>query len=131
MTIPETLAEMRFLMRQRADLASKLQRAESSATSTGGMGDGMPRSNNSEPKVERYGIYIAELKSQIDNIDQHLSLYSRTVRSAISKVTEPVSAEILRLRYVDLMPVRAIAIRMHYSREYTFDKLRTAEKHLT
>ena len=127
MKTAETLSEMRYLMGKRIDLQGKLERAQSAATSTGGIGDGMPRPSNVDPKVERYGIYIAELTTKINNIDQILRLYADDIAPALSRVSDPRDAQVLKMRYIERKPAREIAQDMSYTRESMLRILRNAE----
>lgn len=127
MTIERTLAEMRDLMRRRSDLVEKLERAECSATSTGGIGDGMPRPTDTAPKVERYGIYIAELRDRIERIDKQLDLYAQDLSPAIARITDPRDAQALRLRYIEHKPASKIAHEMSYNRTAMLRIIRNAE----
>jgi len=127
LTARETLAEMRHLMRERTELLEKLARAESAATTSGGLGDGMPRPTSVDPKVERYGLYIAELRGKLDNNARKLKMYSIDVCPMLARITDPRDAEALRLRYVEHMPASGVAKRMNYNRTAMLRIIKNAE----
>jgi hypothetical protein len=127
MTIPETLAEMRHLMRTKDTLQERLVRAESAATTSGGIGDGMPRAASTAPTVAQYGLYIADLRADIDRIDRKLAMYAEDLQPVIARVTDARDAEVLRRRYVEHQPARKIAQAMRYTRESILRIIRNAE----
>lgn len=127
MTIPETLSEMRFLMHRKTTLQDQLERARSAATTSGGIGDGMPHGNAQEPKLERYGLYIAELSAQIDTIDRKLAIYADDLRPVINRVGDARDAEALRLRYINNLSASKVAEKMQYNRTAMLRIIRNAE----
>lgn len=128
MTIPETLAEMRFLMHRKTTLQDQLERARSAATTSGGIGDRMLRGNAQEPKLERYGLYIAELSAQIDTIDRKLAIYAEDLQKIISSIPGLVDRAALYKRYIECKSVRRVAKELSYSREWMYTYLKNAEK---
>ncbi len=128
MTVRQTLAEMRGLMKKRGELVMDLERARNAGEGTGGKLDGMPKAAMLESKVERYGTYCAELSQQIDTIDKKLALYRDDVRPSIEAVPMGSERESMWLRYIEFLPVRQVAKKMHYEREAMYTLLKNVEE---
>jgi hypothetical protein len=130
MTIAETLAEMRELMRKRSNLQDRITRAESAATSASVSLDGMPKSPSGESRLERCALYLADLRAEMEQIDRKLAIYTEDIRRALPRVRDTRDSEILRMRYVEHLPVRQIAERMNYERKWLYGLLRKAESEI-
>ena len=128
MTIPDILAEMRLLMKERGKRERNRERAMAIASSTAGKCDGMPRSSGGTPKVEKYGTYLADLQTDIDRINAKLEIYREDVRRAIEAIPNSRDRAALRYRYIDLLPVGKIFGKMGYERESMYRIIKYAEK---
>ena len=127
MTVQQTLAEMRHLMKQRGRLQDDISRAMALATNASPVLSKMPKQKKVSEKVAVFGTYCADLQAQIDNINHKLVLFQADVVSAITAIPVGSEKQALSLRYIELLPVRQVAKRMNYEREAMYLLLRKSE----
>lgn len=128
MTIPDILAEMRTLLHTRADLMRRIEHAESAAISSGGVGDGMPRGTAPEPKLERICVDLADMRGELAETEQELTVYRRKAEPLIERMQIGTPRLLLKLRYVEWMTMAEVARRAGYDYTNTYRALRNAEK---
>lgn len=126
--IPGILGEMRELIRIRSELLHRMERAESLATSSGGIGDGMPRGTPTEPKLQRLCIELADLGSDLSFAEQRLKSCRAEVEPMIAALPAGTARMMLRLRYIDWLPVGEVAFRAGYNRQHAYRALQNAER---
>lgn len=124
---------MRVLIRQeeryRWAVEKQMAKAAKSTTSispTGGMGG----STRATSRVEDGAIMLAALKDEYAEIQEELEEARKELKESISRIRNAkkrLDKTCLRMRYLQGMSIRRIALSLNYSEDYLHRRMREAE----
>lgn len=122
---------MRLLIRQeqryRWAIEKEMAKAAKSTTTISQTGGGGTRNGS---RVEDGAIMLAALKDEYAEIKAELETARDELRESIKKirsVKERLEKTCLRMRYIQGMSIRKIAVSLNYTEDYLHRKLRAAE----
>lgn len=123
MTTKEYLQQYRRLVVRIRNLEDDIARLEAEIGSSGGTGDGMPKSTEIADPTARYAIQLAELKAKRNRMRSEAWAKRDEIQDVIESVGDPVCARLLHDRYILCMRWEEIAIDLNYEPNYTRTKL--------
>ena len=123
MTTKEYLQQYRRLVVRIRNLEDDIARLEAEIGSSGGTGDGMPKSTEIADPTARYAIQLAELKAKRIRMRSEAWAKHDEIQSVIDSVDDPVCARLLHDRYILCMRWEDIAIDINYAEVYTRTRL--------
>ena len=121
--------KMRELIRQeeRYRWAVEQQMARATKMTSEMSKAGKARTNKVGSQVEEGAVELASLKSEYQEIKDELDAMKAELRISISKLRAPryrLDKTCLRMRYLQGISVRKIAVSLNYHEQYLFRKMR-------
>lgn len=128
--------KMRELIRQeeRYRWAVEKQMAKATKITSSLSKSGRSGSGRTGSQVEDGAVELAPLKEEYAEIKEELDAMKAELRISISKLRAPryrLDKTCLRMRYIQGISVRKIAVMLNYHEQYLFRKMREAEDLIT
>ncbi len=124
------LRRMRILLNRYPRACFQVEKAMARATRCTPLNGGLPQGNGNGGGLEKGALLVMEAKRTRDELGRALMELRAKIAPEIDGLERPLDRLVMRMRYLEGYSAREISVRLNYSEDWIFKRLRSAQRQI-